>query len=345
MAALLQAGTGRAVLRYGIVGPGTHAQENLLPALSCLEGARLTAVAARRPEAAAAAAARWGAPLWTADWTDLIEGEGRAEIDALVVTGSPELHAEVVGRALAAGVSVFVEKPPAPDTATLEQLVAAERGAPAGTVAFVGFNFPHAQPYRKLRGTLGGHGSLRSLDLRMLSAKPTTPVWGCTTVMESLLQGLGTHLVDLALRELGRPDAVTARRTDIGGDRYAVRIWLDYTDGRHAALLVGNYSNRLEYRCELVTDRSAVGVLDQLGTLTLALPADASGTGALDGKETLRYEWPIRRGGYGRTGYAPALEAFHTAVLEGGPGGSTLASCLEVYRVLDEAQRQMGGRP
>lgn len=343
--ALLQAATGRAVLRYGLVGPGTHAQENLLPALSCLEGARLTAVAARRPEAAAAAAARWGAPLWTADWTELVEGDGRAEIDALVVAGSPELHAEVVGRALAAGVSVFVEKPPAPDTATLQELVAAERTAPPGTVAFVGFNFPHSQSYRRLRDTLSGHGRLRSLELRMLSAKPTVPVWGCATVEESLLQGLGTHVVDLALRELGRPDAVTARRTDIGGDRYAIRIWLDYADGRQAALLVGNYSNRLEYRCELVTERSAVGVLDQLGTLSLALPAGTPGAGALDGKETLQYDWPIRRGGYGRAGYATALESFHSAVAEGRPGDSPLASCLEVYRVLDEVLRQTAGRP
>ncbi|MFJ6721790.1 MULTISPECIES: Gfo/Idh/MocA family protein [unclassified Streptomyces] len=333
---------GPGAVRYGLIGPGSHARENLLPALAELDGAVLTAVAARRPEAAAEAARRWGARLWTDDWTDLVEGDGGPAVDCLVVAGSPALHAEVLGRALAAGVSVFVEKPPAPDTATLERLVAAERAAPTGTVAFVGFNFPYGQSYRKLRDTLRPHGTLRTLDVRMVSAKPMSPVWGSATVEDSLLQGLGTHAVDLALRELGVPDRITARRADIDARRRAFRILLEYADGRLACLLVGNYSNRLEYRCELVTDEGVVGGLDHFNTLTVARPATAPGAGFLDGKETLRHDWPGRRGGYGRTGYATELESFHRSVVRGGPGDSPLSSCLDVYRVLDEVRRQTG---
>ncbi|POX58219.1 hypothetical protein C3492_39240 [Streptomyces sp. Ru62] len=336
---------GRAALRYGLIGPGTHAQENLLPALSVLDGARLTAVAARRPDAAAEAARRWGADLWTDDWTELVDGEGAREIDALVVAGSPDLHAEVLRRALAHGISVFTEKPPAPDTATLEKLAAGERDAPPGTVAFVGFNFRYGQSYRKLRDTLRAHGTLRTVDVRMVSAKPTSPVWGCTTVEDSLLQGLGTHAVDLVLRELGTPDRITARRADIDARRRAIRVLLEYADGRLATLLLGNYSNRLEYRCELVTDQSVTGVLDHFNTLTVGRPAGAPGAGFLDGKETLRYDWPGRRGGYGRTGYSAELESFHHSVRHGEPSDSPLAACLEVYRVLDEVRRQTGARP
>ncbi|MGW0330832.1 Gfo/Idh/MocA family oxidoreductase [Streptomyces sp. NPDC003011] len=336
---------GRAALRYGLIGPGTHAQENLLPALSALDGARLTAVAARRPEAAEEAARRWGADLWTDDWTELVDGEGAAEIDALVVAGSPQLHAEVVRRALARGISVFVEKPPAPDTETLDKLVVDERDAPPGTVAFVGFNFPHGQPYRTLRDTLRSHGTLRTFDLRMVSAKPTSPVWGCATVQDSLIQGLGTHAVDMALRELGVPDRITARRAGIDAQRLALRIFLEYADGRLATLLLGNWSNRLEYRCELVTDEAVVGVLDHFDTLTLSRPASAPGAGVLDGKETLRHDWPGRRGGYGRTGYSTELESFQSSVRNGEPSGSPLSACLEVYRVLDEVRRQTGARP
>ncbi|MET9889174.1 Gfo/Idh/MocA family oxidoreductase [Streptomyces sp. NPDC006465] len=324
-------------LRYGLIGPGTHAQENLLPALSVLEGARLTAVAARRPEAAAAAARRWGATAWTVDWTELLDGA----VDALVVAGSPELNAEVVESALARGVSVFVEKPPAPGTATLEKLVEAERTAPDGTVAFVGFNFPYGQSYRKLRETLRAHGEPRTFDLRMVSAKPTTPVWGSATVVESLLQGLGTHAVDMALREFGVPDRVSARRARVGGTRYAVHLFLEYADGRLATLLVGNYSNRLEVRCELVTDQGVTGVLDQLNSLVLSRPSSAPGAGVLDGKESMVYDWPSRRGGYGRTGYSTELESFHHSVTTGTPSTSPLSACLEVYRVLDDALRQI----
>ncbi|MFD5483309.1 Gfo/Idh/MocA family protein [Streptomyces hawaiiensis] len=334
----------REALRYGIIGPGTHAQENLLPALAVLDGARLTAVAARRPEAAAEAARRWGASLWTDDWTELVEGgsESGRSVDALIVAGSPGLHANVLERALAEGISVFAEKPPAPDTAALERLVAIEQTAPAGTVAFVGFNFPYGQSYRKLRETLRPHGTLRTLDIRMVSAKPTSPAWDCATVADSLLQGLGTHAVDLALRELGVPDRITARRAEIDTRRLAIRIFLEYADGRLATVLVGNYSNRLEYQCELVTDEGVVGGLDHFNTLTVARPATAPGTGVLDSKETLRYDWPGRRGGYGRTGYATELESFHRSVIRGEPSDSPLSSALDVYRVLDDVRRQTG---
>ncbi|WP_328332165.1 MULTISPECIES: Gfo/Idh/MocA family oxidoreductase [unclassified Streptomyces] len=333
---------GAAPLRYGLIGPGKHAQENLLPALSGLAGARLAAVAARSLEAAASAARRWNAAGCTDDWRELA---AHGEVDALIVAASPALHAEVVDHALAHGVSVFVEKPPAPDTEALEKLIVSERNAPAGTIAFVGFNFPYGNSYRALREAVGRHGCLRAVDVRMVSSKPTSPVWGCATVVQSLLQGLGTHVVDMALRELGPPDGVSAHRTVIDDRRCAIRILLSYSDGRTAALLIGNFSNRLEYRCEFVTDESAVGVLDQHNTLTLTRPSGTPGTGALDGKETLRHDWPSRRGGYGRTGYSTELASFHDSVVHGRSSTSPLSSCLDVYRVLDEVRRQVEERP
>ncbi|NEB74297.1 Gfo/Idh/MocA family oxidoreductase [Streptomyces sp. SID14478] len=325
-------------MRYGLIGPGEHAQENLLPALSGLQGARLEAVAARRLSSARAAARRWGVPAFTDNWTDLVDSD---QIDALIVAGSPHLNADVTARALSRGLSVFTEKPPAPDAPALDKLIALEASAPAGTVAFVGFNFPYGQPYRQLRTTLRPHGELRSLDLRMVSAKPTTTAWHCSTVLESLLQGLGTHAVDLAIRELGPPDAVHAHTARIDDVRIAVRITMSYADGRLATLLLGNYSNRLECRWELVTDTAVVGVLDQLSTLTLSRPAGTPGAGLLDRKEVLRHDWPSRRGGYGRTGYSSELESFHHSVLNGAPSTSPLSACRDVYRVLDEVLRQV----
>ncbi|MGK4585448.1 Gfo/Idh/MocA family oxidoreductase [Kitasatospora sp. HPMI-4] len=329
-----------APLRYGLIGPGSHAEEQLLPVLAQLPGARLEAVAASRLESATRAAERWQARYATDTWTDLVDP---SVVDALVVSASPELHAEVVGAALAAGLSVFVEKPPAPDTAALRRLIAAELAAAPGTVAFVGFNFPYGQSYRKLRGALTAHGELRAMDVRMVSAKPLAPAWQCETVLESLLQGLGTHAVDLVLRELGAPERVSAHQALIDERRRAVRITLEYADGRLATVHLGNHSNRLEYRCELVTDQGVTGVLEQHNTLVLGRPAGAAGTGLLDAKETLRYDWPSRRGGYDRTGYGPELASFHESVTGRRPSTSPLANCLDTYLVLDEVLDQLTG--
>ncbi|MFC9220560.1 Gfo/Idh/MocA family oxidoreductase [Streptomyces hygroscopicus] len=337
--ALHHVAVARPPVRYGLIGPGGHAQEHLLPALSSLDGARLEAVAARRKSAAAQAAARWQARLYTDDWTELADP---AVVDAVIVAASPAFHARVVEHCLSAGVGVFVEKPPAPDTATLEALVAAEAGAPPGAPVFVGFNFPYGTSYRKLLDRLRPHGQVRGFDLRMVSAKPLAPDWHHTTVTRSLLYGLGTHAIDMALRELGVPDAVTAHTAVIDQRRRAIRIVLGYADGRLATLHVGNHSNRLEYRCELITSQGVTGVLDQHNTLELTRPPGAPGVGLLDGKETLRHQWPSRRGGYERTGYAGELASFQRSLTEKLPSTSTLAACLDVYRVLDEVLRQTG---
>jgi len=319
-------------LRYGLIGPGVHATEQLLPALAQLDGAEFAAVAARSPERARAAAARWGAERYTDDWEDLLDPQ---VVDAMILAATPELHAEAISLCLERGVSVFAEKPPAPSTSSLERLVAAERAAPRGVVAFVGFNFPYGASYLKLRDALSTHGEIRSFDVRMVSSKPLEVVGNVESLEESLLFGLGLHTIDMALRAMGFPSSVDVARAKIDDRRLALRIGLGYEDGRLATIHIGNHSNRLEYRCEIVTASGATGVLDQHNTLILSEVERTPRQAALDTKETVRYAWPSRRGGYVRTGYLPELESFHRSVVEGLPSTSSLAASLGSYEIID----------
>lgn len=319
-------------LRYGLIGPGVHATEQLLPALMQLDGAELVAVAARDLERARAAACRWRAPRYTDDWSDMLDPEG---MDAVIVATTPEVHAEVIALCLDRGISVFAEKPPAPCTTALERLVAAEQVASPGVVAFVGFNFPYGASYTKLRDALASHGEIRSLEIRMVSSKPLKTVGSAESVEESLLFGLGLHAIDMALRAMGYPSSVDVMRATIDDKRMAVKIGLGYEDGRLATIHVGNHSNRLEYRCEIVTASGTTGVLDQHNMLTLSPVGRSSHQTALDVKETVQYAWPSRRGGYSRTGYLTALESFHASVADGLPSTSSLAASLDSYRIVD----------
>lgn len=332
--ALLKVEQGRR-LRYGLIGPGTHATEQLFPALAEMEGSELVAVAARSAERARAAAIRWGALMYTGEWIDLLD-EGT--VDAIVVAGTPELHAEVIQAGLERGVSVFVEKPPAPSTTALEHLVAAERRAKKNAIAFVGFNFPYGASYVKLREALAPRGEIRRFDIRMVSSKPLEATRSDESIEEALLYGLGLHGVDMALRSMGIPDSVDVARAQVDTMRMSLTISLGYTDGRLATVLIGNSSNRLEYRCEMVTADGTTGVLDQHNTLVLAEAGKNRRKAVLDGKETVRYEWPSRRGGYIRTGYLPELRSFQESVLRGIPSSSSLAASLQSYEVIDRAR-------
>jgi len=331
---MLRRSAGEACLRFGIIGPGEHASEHLLPALAQLDGVRLTAVAARSHDRARAAADRWGATRYSGEWRDLLDPDA---VDALIVAATPELHAEVMEVALRLGVSVFVEKPPAPTTSSLERLIAHERTAPAGTVAFVGFNFPYGASYVTLRDALTPHGEIRSFDVRLVSSKPLEAEHG-ESLERTLLLGLGSHAIDMAVREMGAPASVDVSRTRIDERRLIMRIWLGYPDGRLASVQIGNHSNRLEYRCELTTADAVTGVLDQHNVLTLAEAGKSPRRASIAAKETVRYEWPSRRGGYARTGYLPELDSFRRSVAEGLPSSSSLTASLTSYKIIDRVQ-------
>jgi predicted dehydrogenase len=325
------------VLRYGVIGHGRHVQAQLLPALAQIPGVRVVAVAGRRLDAVRQTAARWGADVYTDDWRDLFEGD---TVDAVVAAANPLVHEQVAAACLERGLSVFVEKPPARNTASLASLVTAERKEAGRCCAFVGLNFPFGASYRKLRETLGRHDELRSVDVRMVASSPRL-LDGFEKMPESLLLDLGIHALDLALRELGEPVDVTGRLVDLGAGRIAFRILIRDDAGRLASVHVGNHSNRFEYRCELVALSGATAVLDQNNTLVLAR-VDQDHAGIARG-ETVRYEWPNRPGGYGRTSYSTELEAFHVAVRDGRPSPSPLANALATYLVIDEVLSQTRG--
>lgn len=110
---------------WGLVGPGGIAHR-FADALARGGAGRLVAVAGRRPGAAQAFAARWGARA-AADLDDLLSDPS---VQAVYVATPHHAHAEVAAAALRAGKAVLCEKPLAATAAQAEALVslARERG-------------------------------------------------------------------------------------------------------------------------------------------------------------------------------------------------------------------------
>ena len=105
-------------VRFGVVGSGWRAE--FFARLAALLPERLTLVGAavRRPESAETVARRWNAPAYLSPG-ELI-AQQRPEF---VVACVPwPVNPEVIGTAVAAGVPVLAETPPAPDAAGLRAL-------------------------------------------------------------------------------------------------------------------------------------------------------------------------------------------------------------------------------
>ena len=200
-------------IRVGIVGAGNWASHGHLRVLDLLPQYEVVAIYARRPEAAAAAAARFGIPHVATSVDELV---GLAEVDLVCVLNTAPQHAETVRAAIAAGKDVYCEWPLTTTTEVAEELLALARKA--GVRHVVGLQrrlAPHNRFVRDLL-TEGYVGELRSVRmhvsmnyfqaLRSSALRWTAPPENFSSVI-AIYAG---HFLDMLFHSVGRPTGLSA---------------------------------------------------------------------------------------------------------------------------------------
>lgn len=329
------------IVRVGVIGLGQHSCENLIPALRLAKNGKIVAVSSRDQKKADRVSMALGLSESVGNWQQLVDSK---LVDAIVVSATPSVHRQVAKTCLERGINVFVEKPPAENTDALQSLISAEEAVGTPTT-FVNFNFRYGTTYQKLREIAKRSGGPRVLKVRMIARKPSKTLWDCTSIVTSLLYGLGIHAIDLAVRELGRVNNLTAFATYWDEWRVDVCLFLGFEEGRTAMIELGNYSNRFEYRLECLCAGGTVLTLEQHDRLVIVPGSGMSHQVLIDDNEVVQFVWPSLRGGFDKTGYRPALDSFLEACGNGTPSSSSFSDCAEVYRVIDEALRQMAVAP
>lgn len=189
---------GRAV-RVGLVGCGRLAEVGYVPALRVARGVRLVGVAEPDPSRRANIAALAGGVPGYPDAAALLDAGG---LDALVLATPVAAHLDGARLAVAAGVAVLVEKPPAPDGPMAAALAALD------PMPWVGFNRRFEPGVAKLRAIADDVAADLELELEVRHRGGS---WGSHTVADDELLSIGPHLIDLA-------------RWIIGGEATSVEI-------------------------------------------------------------------------------------------------------------------------
>ncbi len=177
----------------GVVGVGEQTTNHLLPALLALPKMRIAALVDPLRERRDSLADRIGV---SAGFDSVAQLLAEGEVDAVVAACPPPAHEQIAEAAIAAGVPVFVEKPPAVTTATLVEL--ADAAVASGVVTGVGMNFRWAAPVRRIRALLdgGAYGRPTAIVVRHVASKPRAPMWGLS-LLRSFLLAQAIHPVDL----------------------------------------------------------------------------------------------------------------------------------------------------
>ncbi len=248
--------------RIGFVGCGTHSTNNLYPMLKYTR-ARLDAVCDLDRGLAERNARVFGAASVYTDAGKMLE-ERRPE--GVFVVGPPELHYRVARQALAMGIPVFVEKPPAPTLAQARELAGLARAN--GTFLMCGFMKRHGLTYRKVRELITS-GQLTPAALRINYSHGTG-----SNDISGILPIMSIHAIDLAISLFG--EVRTVQSTLYTTERsYSLAVTLTFASGRWAQLTLDASQPRIQERLELsgtMNGGNALVVVDNVDRMELHLP-------------------------------------------------------------------------
>ena len=198
-------------LRFGLIGCGDIGQLRAA-ALARTPGCRLTVTSDADAQRAKTLATRFHAQT-DRDWGTLLQ---RADVDAVIVSTPPALHAEMCIAALQAGKHVLCEKPLArsPDEC-LAMIAAAEQ---AGRRLATGFNYRFYPSFALAKqllasGIIGELDHIRSYGGYSATSHNQAWVHDGATVGGGALRDIGIHLIDLTRDYLGEVTEVTGFAT------------------------------------------------------------------------------------------------------------------------------------
>jgi predicted dehydrogenase/threonine dehydrogenase-like Zn-dependent dehydrogenase len=149
-----------AKVRVAVVGAGSHATNEFLPALARCD-VEFRGIASASGLRAAALGRKYGFAFASADVAEVLAD---AQTDAVVILTRHDSHADLTARALAAGKQVFVEKPLAIDAAQLAQVASSFVGD--AQLLMVGFNRRFAPLALKLRESFAQRSQPMSISYR-----------------------------------------------------------------------------------------------------------------------------------------------------------------------------------
>jgi myo-inositol 2-dehydrogenase / D-chiro-inositol 1-dehydrogenase len=226
------------MIRIGWIGCGIHAGDMLLPQLVRLD-ARIEALCDIDPVRLAHIADRYGVVARYTDPATLLAHLG---LDAIGMAVGPVQHATLAAEALARGLPVFIEKPPAPTAA--DAAVLAETARRVGLPCVVGFMKRYSTANRIAGNIL--HSAAFGPAVSLLGEYMTAPTYfvGNPDYSGFYLHHC-VHAMDLVPWFMGEPVvSVQARRFEPAPGKLSLHVAFGFASGTLATVVLGTHQSR-----------------------------------------------------------------------------------------------------
>lgn len=227
------------VLRIGWIGCGTHANEMLLPQIMRHQ-VRLQALCDVSDERLQETARRYGVAEsdLMKDWRALL---ARNDLDAIGMAVGPHLHHEIGLAAIARGLPIFIEKPPAATAKAAREL--ADASVARGVPVVLGFMKRYSTANRIAANLV--HDDKFGIAASFLGQYMTAP-----TYFEKDVDYTGfflhhcVHYFDLVPHLMGEVAQVSSRRFQLEPGKLLLHVDFAFKSGGIGTLVMGTHQSR-----------------------------------------------------------------------------------------------------
>lgn len=262
-------------LRIGLIGPGSVADQWLVPALRKLPNACLWSVLGRDEGKTRNFSLKHQAQASQPHHTQIERFLGDPLLDAVIIASPDKLHLEHALACASAGKHIFLEKPMATSVSDAKRIEAACRKH--GVMLMVGYHLRFHQGHRKLAEMLNSGVLGEPLSMRLVwTMQAPANDWRKSSHLGKWwsLGALGTHGIDLAghlltpvcgkVKELSAKLAHEETTDGQGGSDKTSVVRLRFQNGTQAEI-VSSLAFKAPRTIEIICEKGRIYCLDTLG--------------------------------------------------------------------------------
>jgi predicted dehydrogenase len=319
-------------IKIAVVGCGEHSLENLVPSLWSNRLAEIVAFCDPGPDERGRAAEL---VPWAQRFSSFDAMLDECAIDAVVAAAPPQVHCELARRAMAAGIHVFLEKPPAAHSAELEKL--AEDAERFKVTAMVGHNLRYSNASVRMKSEMSeaSFGVPEAMEVRYFASKPRGDRWNLSSPVRSFLLSHVSHAIDFMVFHVGDLSEVSACADTSPNGSMTVAIHLKFRKGGVGTLLATNNCPHFSVQGTIIGSGGGYVRMDSLSSVTTF---GTSGSSKRNGRIWVEQEL---NSGSTHAGYFAELDMFLRGIVMGTKVAPSLSDELTVFRALDDIEAQI----
>jgi predicted dehydrogenase len=304
--------------KLGLIGVGSHMEKQLIPAIQLNKDSRISAIYSSNEDKLTRLGYELDCEsqnLYT-DWKKLIKA---ARVDAIIASGDPALHTQVIKFAVENNMPFFVEKPPLSSLKDFDYFEGKEL-----PVNMVGYNFKYSSVYQELLGRVKSNGELISVRFELSHNQPNEIIWNKESIVESFLYRLGIHVINQAVNLFGEVTDIQCQFVKLDTNKFELLVELFFGD-KVVNLKLGNNSDNLCYNAKLFNSNGNSSWFENFGDIQISNL----------GEENIIKSFCLD-GGYSRTGYQGEINHFVECVRENKPTSSPILASKHSYEIIEQ---------